>query len=168
MGDRHGGGGRARQVEPTMESVPTSIPDLIPAETPLDGLSSSEAEARLRRGEGNRAVSMSSRSYAPILRTNVFNLYNSILFAIGAALLVLGRYSDAFISVSIGLLNAVISAAQEIRAKRQLDRLQLLGRAEVRVVPDGQGREVPPEEVVRGDLVRVSPGDELVVDGPLL
>src|SRR4051794_5520752 len=119
-------------------------------------------------GEGNRAVSMSSRSYARILRTNVFNLYNSILFTIGAALLVLGRYSDAFISVSIGLLNAVISAAQEIRAKRQLDRLQLLGRAEVQVVRDGQGREVLPEEVVRGDLVRVSPGDQLVVDGPLL
>src|SRR4051812_43516717 len=132
------------------------------------GLTSSEAEARRRRGEGNRAVSASTRSYGLILRTNVFNLYNSILFAIGAALLALGRYSDAVISVSIGLLNAVISAAQEIRAKRQLDRLQLLGQRPVVVVRDGRDVEVLSEEVVRGDVVRVRPGDQLVVDGPVL
>src|SRR3954470_944170 len=132
------------------------------------GLTSSEAEARRRRGEGNRAVSASTRSYGRILRTNVFNLYNSILFAIGAALLALGRYSDAVISVSIGLLNAVISAVQEIRAKRQLDRLQLLGQSPVVVVRDGRDTEVLPEEVVCGDVVRVRPGDQLVVDGPVL
>ena len=132
------------------------------------GLSSSEAAGRLRRGEGNRAMSVSSRSHTRILRTNVFNLYNSILFAIGAALLALGRYSDAVISVSIGLLNAMISAAQEIRAKRQLDRLQLLGQSPVVVVRDGCDTEVSPEAVVRGDVVRVRPGDQLVVDGPVL
>jgi len=132
------------------------------------GLTSSEAEARRRAGEGNRAGSASSRSYGRILRTNVFNLYNSILFAIGAALLALGRYSDAVISVSIGLLNAVISAVQEIRAKRQLDRLQLLGRSTVVVLRDGQDIEVLPTELVRGDVVRVRPGDQLVVDGPVL
>jgi cation-transporting ATPase E len=134
----------------------------------IGGLSRSEAEARRRRGQGNQAVSASSRSYAVILRTNVFNFYNSILFGIGAALLALGRYNDAVISVSIGLLNAVISAAQEIRAKRQLDRLQLLGRSSVVVVRDGRDTEVVPAEVVRGDVVRVRPGDQLVVDGPVL
>jgi cation-transporting ATPase E len=143
------------------------LPDLAVASV-LDGLSGSEAEARRRRGEGNRAVSASSRSYARILRTNVFNFYNSILFVIGGALLALGRYSDAVISVSIGLLNAVISAVQEIRAKRQLDRLQLLGRSGVVVVRDGRDTEVLPEDVVRGDVVRVRPGDQLVVDGPVL
>jgi cation-transporting ATPase E len=143
------------------------LPDLAVTSV-LDGLSSSEAEARRRRGEGNRAVSASSRSYARILRTNVFNFYNSILFVIGGALLALGRYSDAVISVSIGLLNAVISAVQEIRAKRQLDHLQLLGRSGVVVVRDGRDTEVLPEDVVRGDVVRVRPGDQLVVDGPVL
>jgi cation-transporting ATPase E len=148
---------------PTRE--PLSELDVAPK---VDGLSSSEAEARRRRGEGNSAVSASSRSYARILRTNVFNFYNTILFVIGAALLALGRYSDALISVSIGLLNALISAVQEIRAKRQLDRLQLLGRSAVVVVRDGRDAEVLPEDVVRGDVVRVRPGDQLVVDGPVL
>ena len=112
---------------------------------PVVGLTAAEAEARRRRGEANIAVGGTSRSYATILRTNVFSFYNIILFVIGAALLALGRYSDAFISVGLGLLNAVISAVQEIRAKRKLDRLQLLDRAPVAVVRDGREVEVPPE-----------------------
>ncbi|TFV66966.1 UNVERIFIED_ORG: HAD family hydrolase [Bacillus sp. AZ43] len=132
------------------------------------GLSQREAEQRRRRGEGNVAVSASSRSYARILRTNVFSFFNVILFVIGAALLALGRYNDAVTSVGLGLVNAAISAVQEIRAKRKLDRLQLLGRSGVVVVRDGRDVEVAPEEVVRGDVIRVRPGDQLVVDGPLL
>ena len=57
---------------------------------------------------------------------------------------------------------------QEIRAKRKLDRLQLLGRSRVTVVRDGRDVEVTPEEVVRGDVLHVRPGDQLVVDGPVL
>lgn len=132
------------------------------------GLTAAQAAARLRAGESNVAVSGTSRTYATILRTNVFSFYNSILFAIGVTLLALGRYDDALISVGLGLLNAVISATQEIRAKRQLDGLQLLDRAVVVVVRDGADVEVAPTAVVRGDVVRVRPGDQVVVDGPLL
>ena len=132
------------------------------------GLSQREADARRRRGEGNVAVSASSRSYARILRTNILSFFTIILFVIGAALLALGRYSDAFTSVGLGLVNAGISAAQEIRAKRKLDRLQLLGRSRVTVVRDGREVAVGPEEIVRGDVIRVRPGDQIVVDGPVL
>jgi cation-transporting P-type ATPase E len=132
------------------------------------GLSGGEAAARRRRGEGNETVTGTSRTYARILRTNVFSLYNTILFVIGAALLALGRYNDALISVGLGVLNAAISAVQEIRAKKQLDRLQLLARGTVVVLRDGRDTDVVPEEVVRGDVVRLRPGDQVVVDGPLL
>ena len=36
------------------------------------------------------------------------------------------------------------------------------------VVRDGRDTDVVPEEVVRGDVVRVRPGDQVVVDGPVL
>lgn len=132
------------------------------------GLTTQEAADRRRRGEANTAVRAGSRGYATILRTNVFSFYNSILFVIGAALLVLGRYNDALISVGLGLINAVLSAAQEIRAKRKLDGLQLLDRAPVLVLRDGAEVSLGAEEVVRGDVLLVRPGDQIVVDGPLL
>ncbi|MGY2065743.1 HAD-IC family P-type ATPase [Blastococcus sp. SYSU DS0619] len=133
-----------------------------------EGLSQREADERRRRGEGNAAVSRSARSYAQILRTNVFSFFNLILFSIGVALLALGQVNDAFVSVGLGLVNAMISAVQEIRAKRKLDRLQLLSRSAVTVVRDGRDVEVAPEEVVRGDVLHVRPGDQVVVDGPVL
>src|SRR4051794_16796922 len=132
------------------------------------GLTAPEAAERRRRGEANTAGSGSGRSYAAILRTNVFSFFNVVLFVIGIALLALGRYSDAFTSVGLGLVNAVISAAQEIRAKRKLDRLQLLDTAPVLVLRDGAEVELGPADVVRGDVLRVRPGDQIVVDGPLL
>jgi cation-transporting ATPase E len=134
----------------------------------VDGLTNAEVETRRHRGEANTVAGGATRSYATILRTNVFSFYNSILFVIGIVLLSLGRYNDAFITVGIGLLNAVISAAQEIRAKRKLDRLQLLDQAQVVVVRSGHDIEVPPDAVVSGDVLRIRPGDQIVVDGPLL
>src|SRR2546427_4095954 len=132
------------------------------------GLTSADAAARRRAGEANTPVSGTSRSYATILRAGVFSFYNSILFVIGAALLAMGRYNDAFVSVGLGLVNAVISAGQEIGAKRKLDGLQLLDTAPVVVVRDGAETAVAPAEVVRGDVVRVRAGDQIVVDGPVL
>src|SRR3954471_1528265 len=129
------------------------------------GLTAAGAVERRRRGEANTAVNGATRSYASILRTNVLSFFNIILFVIGVALLALGRYSDALISVGLGLINAVISATQEIRAKRKLDRLQLLDRALVRVVRDGAEVELTPDAVVRGYLLRVRAGDQIVVDG---
>ncbi len=123
----------------------------------IAGLTAAEAEVRRRRGEVNTAVSGTSRTYATILRTNVFSFYNSILFAIGAALLALGRYSDAFISVGTDLANAVISAAQEVRAKRQLDRLQLLSRGTV-VVRDGREVESRPRTPSAATRCGCAPG----------
>ncbi|WP_433306988.1 HAD-IC family P-type ATPase [Actinoplanes sp. CA-030573] len=137
-------------------------------QTAVEGLTTAEAERRRRRGESNAPVKGGSRGYADILRTNVLSFFNIILFVIGAVLLAMGRFSDALISVGLGLINAVISAAQEIRAKRKLDRLQLLERAPVTALRDGRETPINPDAVVRGDVLRVRPGDQIVVDGPLL
>ena len=132
------------------------------------GLSERQARELTRQGETNVPVSGSTRTTATILRTTVFSFYNNTLFGIGIALLVLGRYSDALVSVGLGIINAALAAVQELRAKRQLDRLQLLAREPVTVLRDDVERRVLPAEVVRGDVVRVRRGDQIVVDGPVI
>lgn len=139
----------------------------MPTSTAPVGLNAGEVRDRARRGEANTPVSGSTRTTTRILRTSVFSFYNNILFVIGLALLGLGRYNDALVSVGLGLINAALAAVQELRARRKLDRIQLLARSRVRVLREGAEREVGPEEVVRGDLVRVAPGDQIVVDGPV-
>ena len=94
----------------------------------VQGLTQQEVRARQGRGESNAASFRSSRSYWDIIRANLFNFFNNILFAIGIALIALGQYNDAFTSVGQGLVNALIGTVQEINAKRKLDKIALLTR----------------------------------------
>ena len=132
------------------------------------GLTEQEAQQRRAAGRGNDIQAKSGRSYADIVRANLFTFFNNILFAIGIALIAMGRVNDAITSVGIGLVNALISTVQEMRAKRQLDRISLLTKPIVTVVRDGREREIDPGELVQGDLLRVNAGDQIVVDGVLV
>ena len=132
------------------------------------GLNESEVQARRKQGLGNDTATGSSRSYWDIARANLFTLFNNILFVLGVALVALGRYSDAFTSVGLGLVNALISTVQEIRAKRKLDQIALVNSPKVTVVREGQEKAVAPEALVKGDIVRVSAGDQIVVDGVMV
>ena len=58
-----------------------------------------------------------------------------------------------------------MGTAQELRAKRTLDRLALLHGVRSRVVRAGKERDVPLADVVADDLVRLSAGDQVPVDG---
>ncbi|MBO0689172.1 MAG: HAD-IC family P-type ATPase, partial [Candidatus Dormibacteraeota bacterium] len=108
------------------------------------------------------------RTYAAIVRENVFTFVNNVLFLLGLALVVVGRPLDALTSVGVILANVVISVAQEVRAKRTLDRIALVTRPLATVVRDGAARQIAPEELVRGDRLRASPGDQIVLDGRVL
>ena len=132
------------------------------------GLSEAEAAARRQAGQGNTASVPTGRTYGAIVRENVFTFVNDVLFLLGLALVVVGRPLDALISVGVILANVVISVAQEVRAKRTLDRIALLTRPLATVVRDGSARELAPEELVLGDRLRASAGDQIVLDGRVL
>ncbi|MCW5714664.1 MAG: HAD-IC family P-type ATPase [Bauldia sp.] len=136
--------------------------------TEPSGLSEAEATSRRARGEGNDATIGPSRTYLAIVRSNLFSFFNNILFAIGIALIALGRLNDAITSVGLGMLIAVIGTVQEFRARRQLDRIAILNRPEVRVMRDGRERPAAPAEIVLGDIIRLKAGDQVVADGVLV
>jgi len=129
------------------------------------GLDEAEVRTRRARGEGNEYHLPTSRSLADILRENVFTLINLILFTLGGMLVALGRVSEGLTSVSLIFMNVVVGLIQEVRAKRKLDRIALLTRPTITVMRDGHEESVDPSELVRGDVVVVRPGDQIVVDG---
>ena len=129
------------------------------------GLTEREAAERLAAAGGGRAPA-TSRSYASIVVANVFTAFNAILGVFGVLTLVFGDARDALF-LGIVVANAAIGIVQETRAKRTLDRLSALVAPTAEVVRDGRPRRVPAGEVVRGDLVLLAPGDQLVADGRL-
>lgn len=128
-------------------------------------LSTAEAAARLA-ARGPQPKSESSRSYANIVRANVFTVFNVILGALGALTLAFAEWRDALF-LGVVVCNAGIGITQEVRAKRSLDRLAALIAPTATVVRDGVALRVAVGDVVRGDLVRVASGDQVVADGVL-
>jgi cation-transporting P-type ATPase E len=129
------------------------------------GLTEAEATRRRAAGQGNDAPVATGRTYGQIVRDNVFNFINNILFALAIVLIALSHYLDALLSVGVVAANTVISLYQEVRAKRTLDRIAILTKPRAVVLRDGRAREVDPGELVVGDTVRAQPGDQIVVDG---
>lgn len=136
--------------------------------SPLQGLSEDEVRSRRAHGQGNDVRLPTSRSYAQILRENLLTLIHIILFALSAALFLLGRPLDAISTVGIISFNIVVSLIQEIRAKRALDRIALLSRPRATVIRDGKEQSIDPAALVVGDLLVAEPGDQIVVDGRLV
>ena len=70
----------------------------------------------------------------------------------------------------LGILvsNIVIGCFQEVRSKRALDRLAALVAPEAVVVRDGTDHTVPLGDVVVGDLVKLTAGDQVVADGTVV
>lgn len=63
------------------------------------------------------------------------------------------------------IANTGIGIIQELRAKKTLDGLALIGEVRPTVRRDGTAAEIPTSEIVLGDLVELGPGDKVVVDG---
>ena len=135
-------------------------------ETTSTGLTEVEAARRLE-ARGRLPRRRSSRSYASILRANTFTVPNGILLVFGVLTITFASWRDALF-LGILVANIAIGSVQEIRSKRELDRLAALVAPEAVVVRDGIERRVAVDRVVVGDLVVLSPGDQVVADGTLV
>ena len=101
------------------------------------------------------------------VRSNVLTRFNLIISVLAGVVLAVGSPVDALFA-GVMVLNALVGIVQEIRAKRTLDRLRILVAPMVTVRRDGETSQVPPEQVVLGDLLALTQGDQVPVDGTIV
>ncbi|MDH6133929.1 cation-transporting ATPase E [Kitasatospora sp. MAA4] len=128
------------------------------------GLTAAEVAERVARGEVNDVPVRSSRSIAEIVRANVFTRFNAIIGVLFGIILVVGPIQDGLFGLVI-VANTAIGIVQEVRAKRTLDSLALIGEARPEVRRDGQAQQVAVAEIVLDDTVLLGIGDKVIVDG---
>src|SRR5258707_9767539 len=133
-------------------------------ETPPAGLTSAQVAEQRSRGLTNGGGEHTSRSVTHSLRANILTRFNLILGILLAVILVAGQPRDALFGIVL-VTNALIGVAQELRAKRTLDRLAVLSAPRVRVIRDGMPLDIAVADLVAGDLVDLRAGDQLVADG---
>ncbi|MGW0594843.1 HAD-IC family P-type ATPase [Streptosporangium sp. NPDC002607] len=128
------------------------------------GLTSAEVAERVALGQVNDVRRRSSRSVSAIFRANILTLFNGVIGVLWVLIMIFGEWQDGLFGLVI-VANAGIGIIQELRAKRTLDRLAIVNEAPVKVRRDGSETEIPPRQVVLGDLILLAPGDQLLVDG---
>jgi cation-transporting ATPase E len=137
------------------------------ATTSPDGLTAAAVAERVARGQVNDTGERTTRTVAEIVRANVFTRFNAILGTMLALILVFGSPVDGLFGIIL-VVNSLIGIAQEVRAKRTLDRLAVLNAPVARVVRDGSLLEIPVEEIVLDDLLELRAGDQVPADGVVL
>ncbi|MFD8549699.1 HAD-IC family P-type ATPase [Streptomyces sp. NPDC059649] len=133
----------------------------------MAGLAPEEVAERVARGEVNDVPVRSSRSAVEIVRANVFTRFNAIIGVLFAIILVVGPIQDGLFGFVI-VANTGIGIVQELRAKRTLDKLAVIGEAQPTVRRDGTASRIPTSEVVLDDVIELGPGDKAVVDGEVV
>lgn len=133
----------------------------------LTGLSSSEVSRRVSEGRTNTVSRSTGRSVWQIIRANVFTRVNAILGVLCVIVLATGSWINAAFGLLI-IANSAVGVIQELRAKRTLANLRIVGETQPTVLRDGERRTVHQSEVVVDDLIVLRSGDEIVVDGTLV
>lgn len=131
------------------------------------GLSESEVAERVAAGRTNQVPDAPVRTIGEIIRANLFTPVNAIMVTLFVLILIAGFPKDGLF-VGVVVSNAVIGVVQELRAKRELDRLALLSAPRARVVRSGEVTEIGVSGVVADEVLDLAPGDQVVVDGTVL
>ena len=131
------------------------------------GLSEDEARSRLASEGGNAVPGEGGHSWWDIVRRNLFTFINITLMMVGIILIAMGRPRDALLASGLAVMNGLVGVVQEARAKRRLDQIALLNRTKATSCATA-GAADRPEEIVRGDVLRLGAGDQVFADGTVV
>jgi len=141
----------------------------------LTGLTTSEVRDRISKGLSNKSAKPKTKTYSGIFIENVFSVFNFIIFAITLfVLFFFFKYNDVRLLLdsigicTIGITNTFIAIYQEIKSKRALDKVNLLLKRQVCVIRNGEEQLIEQTDIVIDDIIKISRGDQVVVDGKVI
>ncbi|HET9325313.1 MAG TPA: cation-transporting P-type ATPase [Candidatus Eisenbacteria bacterium] len=136
--------------------------------TGSSGLTTAEAERRLRALGRNQLQRVRRRAVAWRLLDQFANLFALLLWISGILAFVAGMAPLGWAILAVLLVNGVFAFLQEYRAERAMEALEALLPHTTSVIRDGASTRVPAWALVPGDLVHVEEGDQIPADGQLV
>ncbi|MGW2111027.1 cation-translocating P-type ATPase [Streptomyces sp. NPDC001948] len=91
-----------------------------------------------------------------------------VLVAAAVVSLLIKEWTTAVLLIVLTLLNAVVGLRQEGKAESAMNALQSMMKATARVRRDGTEAEIPAEQLVVGDIVLITAGDQVAADGRII
>ena len=143
-----------------MDSMDENNPALV-------GLGEAEVATRVERGEVNKADIKTDKTKREIVLSNVCTYFNLIFLIISILLIVVGSFRNlTFLPIIIG--NTVIGIVQELRAKKTLEKMNLLNAPHADVLRDGKLQNILSQELVKDDIVLLSAGKQICADAVVI
>ena len=131
------------------------------------GLTLEQVEKRKAQNLVNVIKNKNSKSYLSIICNNLFTFFNLLCITCVIALLIVNAKLSDMVFAVIFVLNMVIGIIQEIRSKRAVEKLMLVKAPTVQVVRGGKECELPASEIVLGDIIKISMGNQIPTDSVL-
>ena len=129
----------------------------------INGLTRIEVENRIRDNKVNYDTSVKTKSIRDIIISNSFTLFNIINILLALLLVIVGSYKNTLF-IFIIIINSLISIIQEVRSKRELDKLKVIASNSVLVLRDGIEEEIHINDIVLDDIIIFNNGNQVVVD----
>ena len=143
-------------------ALPDKLPDGFLFTDP-SGLTNAQADAAMQVGDANCMTDPDRLPLSRILVRHLFTLFNLLNFSLATCLLLVGSYRN-MLFISVIIANILIGTIQAYRAQKTISALKLLNTPSVHVLREGKEIALPPDKTVKGDLVVLRGGDQVVAD----
>ena len=98
-----------------------------------------------------------------ILKDNICTVFNLLNLLIAIALASVGAWKN-ILFISVIMVNTAVGIIQEIKAKRQIEKLTLLSLPKVKIFRGGEECEILPDEIAKGDILSLESGSVICCD----
>ncbi len=134
-----------------------------------NSLTAEQVKEQIILGNVNIGTNSKSKPISKIFGDNIFTLFNLINIILFVLLLIAGSYKNTMFMMVV-VFNTLIGIVQEIRYKIAVDKLSLVATSKVDVVRDGEIVNISTDEIVIGDVIKLTagaqiPADCVVIDG---
>ncbi len=135
---------------------------------PAAGLSAAKAAELLQKNGPN---ALPAEKAVPGWRRFIqqYTAYMQIILLVAAVIsIVIGQYNTGAVLIFLTVFNAVVGLRQEGKAQSAMNALKSMMKETARVRRDGAEARIPAEEVVVGDVVLITAGDDVPADGRIV
>jgi len=133
-----------------------------------DGLTQSEAEARLEQNGPNLLPEGKSRSALQRFFSQCHNVLIYVLMVAACITAFLGHWVDSGVIFAVVIINAIIGYVQEGKAEDALRAIKNMMSSQALVMRDGKHISIAAKDLVVGDIVFLQSGDKVPADCRLI
>ena len=131
------------------------------------GLSKEQVEERKKLGLVNKTKVVVGKTYFEIILTDVFSLFNVLLFVV-AGLMIAAQYWIGLTFLVVLIPNIGLSLYEDIKARRLMSKLRVLNQPKHVVIRNGEQISIQAKDIVLDELICLESGNQISVDGALL